>query len=215
MISFSNATRNFCACDGQFGEAEICRSFTNDMFSKDASKVDGMNVNFTFSNNPVHTIFFRGVLNETLFCHEDDKRPVMVYLQAGTHYKTNSSRVIKQYLDPSMKYLQNLVKKCNINLERLQRPLLELGKTIKVIFSGVPAVSNDIASKFPHQGIPYALKYNSEMAAYIEMKYPFVVYLNLWNLTIVSIPRSSDGFHKLSDYNTMAAVSLLNVMDLL
>jgi hypothetical protein len=210
--SLSSDVHRYCACDGQFSEDILCRQTTQ---TEDFDFLPGAcNSEFCkrlpILNNVTFGFTYKDMLDFKTYklCSDDTSgtRPILVFIQGGTHYRTNPNFFIHTRIVPAIAeiqaYLQACPKKVDIN-------------RLRFIFSGVPVVDSRVEHKYPAQERSNAAKFNREIEIYTNNNIKNSVFLNFWNLTLEATDRTCDGFHSLTDINLMKTMVLLNSMNFL
>ena len=136
-----------------------------------------------------------------------DHRLRFISLQAGTHYDTNATLTIHSYLQPALAKISRLISSCTIDRY--------LGEKMRVIYIGVPVVSARIEKLYPQQHRNNVKIHNVQVRQWLADNYPYVPYIDMYNLTKNGTDHTSDGFHSLSDVNMIKASYILNVMDVM
>jgi hypothetical protein len=88
-----------------------------------------------------------------------------------------------------------------------------------IIYTGATVCADRLVKQYPHQGKEKVKIFNEQVKAWLAVHHPSVVFLDPYNVTLHAMnppsggaPRSSDGFHFLSDFNIAYASILLNLM---
>jgi hypothetical protein len=93
---------DFCGCDGQFSEHELCRSYSPGSFRFEDARSVGLCSRIDPYVSP--RFYYQYAKYDESVTHLCSAEPNLrfVYLQGGTHYMTNASMTISQYLHPSL-----------------------------------------------------------------------------------------------------------------
>ena len=204
-----NSVYDHCSCDGQFSEALMCRDLRPGFFQFSDIRTFGLCGSFERYNSPrfyMHTASYEELnqIEKWRLC-STDQRFRFISLQAGTHYDTNATQTVRNYLQPTLAKISRLIKSCTINPN--------LGEKMRVIYIGLPVVSVRIEKLYPQQHRSNVQIHNSIVQRWLKEYYPYVLYIDLFNLTKNGTDHTSDGFHSLSDVNMIKASYILNVMD--
>lgn len=107
IVSLSNDVHRLCNCDGQFSENALCRNFQPEDFtflpgatcSSGFCKKHLALTGSTFGFNDDHLY-----LNRCKLCSSDasDARSILVFIQGGTRFGTNSTAFIYSTIIPSI-----------------------------------------------------------------------------------------------------------------
>ncbi len=204
-----NKLYNHCSCDGQFSEALICRDLRPGFFQFSDARTFGLCGTVERYNSPrfyMHTSNYKELhqMERWRLC-STDHRFRFISLQAGTHYDTNATYTIQNYLQPALAKISRLINSCTVNRS--------LGKKMRVIYIGVPVVSARIEKLYPQQHRNNVQIHNVHVRQWLDDNYPYVLYVDIYNLTKNGTDHTSDGFHSLSDVNMIKASYILNIMD--
>ena len=202
VSNLKSEMREQCVCDGQFSEAELCRDY-DILKGFESFAKDFYNISLTYSHM---SISWHHIIDNALLCANKTALK-LVYIQGGSHFKTNPSQTIDKLLNKSMRHLQKVLRECGLEHQ--------LGREIQVLFSGVQSVAPSLEAAYPHQSAANVIAFNSALSSYISKHYPFILMIDFTAMSFDGVNRTSDGFHKLSDINAMQAMSLVNVMNLL
>ncbi len=76
--------------------------------------------------------------------------------------------------------------------------------------------SDVISAAFPSQSDTNTLSFNAQIQDHLQSEFPFVTFLNQWNLThkLTHLNHSCDGFHQISDGNLIKIMHVLQLMKL-
>jgi len=185
-----------CSCDGQFSEAQICRSYEQRFDFDDMRKNSWCpNINHTSGSPIFGTDVDLGCL----------PKPSFLYVQGGTHHGFNATRTISELLAPTLSGIRST---CTLGNRTFS-------KQVRTVVSGVNWVTKMNADKYPHQAPKYGLAHNRGIAEYLGNEFPSAKMISFWNMTMEAANRTSDGFHHLTDINLMKAMILINIMDLM
>jgi hypothetical protein len=204
-----NSIYDHCSCDGQFSEALICRDLRPGFFQFSDARTLGLCGTLEPYNSPrfyMHTSNYDELhqIESWRLCSTDE-RFRFISLQAGTHYDTNATHTINNYLQPALAKITRLINSCTINPS--------LGSKMRVIYIGAPVVSSHIEKLYPQQHRSNVKIHNLHVHGWLVNHYPHVLYIDVYNLTKNGTDHTSDGFHSLSDVNMIKASYILNVMD--
>lgn len=209
LVPINNRSYNdLCKCDGMFSESSECRT----KYTRDSSvypKRQGMcrSTNNKNSDTPVgacELAYEAGYGHCDMFikelkCSRADKRPMLLVIQGGFHFKAKANVTFRHLLP-----FWNLpiIKKCARHRKFL------------VIWQGFEAVSPLNSAMYPHQGPKFAKPFNYAMETEFELAgMQNVSFMDVFNLTLGA--QTSDGLHKLLDVNYFKAQYTLALADLM
>ena len=127
----------------------------------------------------------------------------LLALQGSSHLETSLARVINEFLLPHITNVKQWFSKC-LN-------------SVHVVYTGATVCHNSLERKYPHQHREKIKEHNLGIKIWLEQNHPDVIFLDPYNVTLNALndpllPRSSDGFHFLSDVNILYANVILNLM---
>jgi hypothetical protein len=200
---------NNCGCDGQFSENKLCREYDTKKFTFTDARANGFCRKIPNYKNVKFSYFDDGFYDpKILLCGDNpsDQRPILLFLQGGTQFYTNSTIFIEKFLSPNLLLIKQHLEACPIKIS-IDR--------IRVIFTGVPVTKGKLEKLYKLQERSRAAMFNSEVSEYVSLHIPKSLSLNFWNLTMESLDRSSDGFHAMTDVNLIKMMITFNAMDFL
>ena len=189
-----------CACDGQFSEHEICRTYSNSMLGMTSSHSYGICSGFPrFAISRDDS--FTG--DDVLKC-SNDARPQLLLMQGGAHFQSDSNMMM-QHLGPLLAKLEPGSRGCTDNNTH----------PVHMVWTGLNAQSKILDERYPHQALDKAIGFNHDIQHYLFTHHKDfdISILDFVPLTLNA--SSSDGYHFLSDVNLVKAMYTLNLMDLL
>jgi hypothetical protein len=143
--------------------------------------------------------------DERICSNEDDNRPIFIFLSQGTHHNYNPEETIEKYIHPLLSQLNNT--DCGFSSKAKKR--------YEVAFSGLPAIHQSVYQKYVNQTPELAHHFNTVVRNYLRDNYAHVKFVDMWNLTLGALDRTSDGFHSMTDVNVMKVMFLFNAMNFL
>ena len=136
-------------------------------------------------------------------CGSLDGKAYMFAVQGAAHHMTNATTVITTWLHRDISAVRGWFKECP--------------ESLLIVYTGATVCVEAVEKLFPHQNREKVRAYNDHIRNWLHATHPSVIFLDPYNITLNAVsdpvsPRTSDGFHFLSDVNVLQANVLLNLM---
>mmetsp|Transcript_16459 Transcript_16459/g.27507 ORF Transcript_16459/g.27507 Transcript_16459/m.27507 type:complete len:430 (-) Transcript_16459:91-1380(-) len=200
--------RENCHCDKQFSEIWACRSRCDYNKEKLLGEYIRERCQRTKLGNLQTNIFSYNLRNNLVryarTCESLDGKLYVFTIQGSGHYATDPLRIINELLKFDIATVESWFRHCP--------------EQLLIIYTGATVSSTKLQEEYPQQRIDKIEAFNVQVKAWLADNHPRVVFLDPFNVTRVAMsppagsPRSSDGYHFLSDFNILFANTLLNLM---
>jgi len=177
-----------CRCDGQFSEALICRKLA---VVATEGAIGEHNVTYTLTNRDCR----------------DDGSPHVFWLQGGAHFKSSSQTAMEQWFGPEILRIRKRHKRHGCP-----------GSPV-IFVSGLNSQSRSLDKYYEWQSRENAASFNEELANHLANWVdtgPFskdkIFMVDFMNLTMDA--PTSDGYHYLTDVNTVKADVFVALVDM-
>jgi len=181
-----------CACDGIFSENAGCRLPTpvNVTLKKLCPGAD-------FRYKSMEELPAQSTVFDDM-CVKQDSLPHVFMIQGGTHYMSNVSRTVDEFVSPW--------------LSKFDRARASCAKPFNVflLFHLMTTQSPKLDLKYPHQSNARVIIFNELMMRELSPK--GFIPMDFWNLTLNA--RSSDGLHFTTDVNLYKVAAFLEFLRL-
>jgi hypothetical protein len=207
LVPVTNHSYNdLCKCDGMFSESAACRT----KYMRESSvypQRQGIcrSINNKSGDSPVRSCQLAWKFGyehcdkfmKEMKCSSADKRPMLLIIQGGFHFKANANVTFGHFLPL---WNHPMIKECARN------------RNLLVIWQGFEAVSPLNSAKYPHQGPKFAMPFNYAMETEFALAgMQNISFMDVFNLTLGA--QTSDGLHKLLDVNYFKAQYTLAVAE--
>jgi hypothetical protein len=196
-----------CNCDGQFSENAVCRAGLRIPMTHDDFRAMGTCEYFdsgvyksTAKNTSTKFLYLDKHYFESPITGDDlsPNRFLFLQIQGATHYEMRPVEVIETLLKPILTTIETQFANCMHH--------------VKVVYTGAIVCAHFVEEKYPLQASHVSHKFNHDMHRYLQEYYPYVHFVNPWNVTREAVNRTSDGLHGLSDTNMIMVLTMLNLM---